>query len=86
MASKTYKCIPVANSSLNPEAAELFSKIRADMIELLNKIKHDSEGNAPVNLNAAIEEAYLRALIVSGVLTPLAEDKALIASTQKSVH
>ncbi len=86
MASKTYKCIPVANSSLNPEAAELFSKIRADMIELLNIIKHDSEGNEPVNLNAAIEEAYLRALIVSGVLTPFPEDVALIVPVQNSVH
>jgi hypothetical protein len=86
MVSKTYKCIPIADASLNPEAAKLFPKIRADINELLNKIKHDSEGNAPVDLNAAIEEAYVRALIVSGVLIPFPESVALIAPTQNSVH
>lgn len=81
-----YISIPTSDASLNHEAAVLFDKIRLDMNELLNKIKHDSEGNGPVDLNAAIEEAYLRALIISGVLTPLTEDRALIVPIQNSVH
>lgn len=86
MMSKTYKGIPIADASLNPEAAKLFEKIRMDINELLDKIKYDSEGNAPVDLNAVIEEAYLRALIISGVLTPLTEDTTLIAPIQNPVH
>lgn len=81
-----YISIPKADSSLNHEAAVLFDKIRSDMNELLNKIQLDAETNAPINLNAAIEEAYLRALIVSGVLTPFPENVALIVPAQNSVH
>jgi hypothetical protein len=85
MATK-YLNIPSADSSLNHEAAALFDKIRLDMNELLNKIKHDSEGNPPVDLNAAIEEAYVRALIISGVLTPFPKNVSLIVPAQNSVH
>ena len=81
-----YKSIPTADSSLNFEAAVLFDKIRLDMNELLEKIRIDSRDGATVDLNAAIEEAYLRALIVSGVLTPFPENVALIVPTQNSVH
>jgi hypothetical protein len=81
-----YNPIPVADPSHNPQATELFDKIRLDMHELMEKIKLDSRDGATVDLSAAIEEAYLRALIVSGVLTPIPEDVALIAPTQNSVH
>jgi hypothetical protein len=81
-----YQTFPTSNTNLPPEAIDLFKRLRLDMAQLLVKISSDAKSNPQVDLNGAIEEAYLRALLVAGVLMPLPNSSASFIEASDQVH
>lgn len=86
MKKVTYQTFPTTNSSLQPEAVDLFERLRFDMNELLAKISEDAKSNSQVDLNAVVEEAYLRSLVITGVLMPVPDNSALCIDTSEQIH
>lgn len=82
----TYQTFPTSDLNLPQEAVDLFQRLRLDMNNLLEKISADAKSNSQIDLNSAIEEAYLCALVVAGVLKPLPENSALCIDTSTQVH
>jgi hypothetical protein len=86
MKKVTYQTFPNTNPNLPPEAADLFERLRFDMQELLAKISEDAKSNSQVDLNAVVEEAYLRSLVVAGVLMPLPDNSPLYTDASGQIH
>lgn len=86
MKKVTYQTFPNSNTNQPPEAADLFERLRFDMNELLAKISEDAKSNSQVDLNAAVEEAYLRSLVVAGVLMPVPDSSALYTDASGHIH
>jgi hypothetical protein len=82
----TYQTFPIADSELSPEAVELFHRLKLDMNLLLEKIRDDAMSDDQIDLNSAIEEAYLRSLVVAGVLIPLRDNLALCVDESNQIH
>ena len=86
MKKVTYQTFPTTNSSLQPESVDLFERLRHDMNELLEKIREDAKLNPQIDLNSAIEEAYIRSLVIAGVLLPLPDNSALCIDKSELIH
>lgn len=86
MQKTTYQTFPTSDTKLPPDAVDLFHRLRLDMNQLLEKIREDAKSNPQVDLNSAIEEAYLRCLVVAGVLMPLPEQSALCVNESNQIH
>ncbi len=86
MQKVTYQTFPTFNPNLPQEVVDLFARLRFDMNELLEKISEDAKSNPQIDLNAAVEEAYLRSLVVAGVLMPIPEDSVLCINTSTDIH
>lgn len=86
MQKVTYQTFPTFNSNLHSEAVDLFKRLRIDLNQLLEKISEDAKSNPQIDMNGAIEEAYIRSLVVAGVLIPLPENSALCADTSNKIH
>ena len=86
MKKVTYQTFPTSNPNLPQEAVDLFERLRLDMNLLLEKISEDAKSSPQVDMNSAIEEAYLRCLVVSGVLVPLTDSSALCVDSSDQIH
>lgn len=85
MARTQYQTFPTDHPGLPAEVVDLFHRMRVDKGDLLTKISEDAKSNTQVDLNGAIEEAYIRALVVAGVLMPLS-DNVQIFDTPNILH
>lgn len=86
MQKVTYQTFPTSDSNLQPEVIDLFQRLRLDMDQLFEKINEDAKSNPQVDLNSAIEEAYMRSLVVAGVLTPLPKNSSLCIDKSTNIH
>ena len=74
------------DANLPQEAMDLFQRLRFDLNVLFEKISEDAKSNPQIVLNAAVEEAYLRSLVVAGVLMPMPEDSVFCINTSTDIH
>jgi hypothetical protein len=86
MHKTTYQTFPTSDLNLSPEAVDLFQRLRSDLNILLKKISEDAKSNPHIDMNSAVEEAYIRSLLVAGILMPLPENSALCIDTSNKVH